>query len=190
MGTRNRTVSALRIRNKASATTCWHQKMSLASQLHVTEVILHLRSHRFQFCTHPSIHPEEKKKQKKKISMSKEEDEKGVGVRNRHAGGRGGVRCWTWRYRSKLTETRYFFSVSTGGPPVPPPPPATTPPVVPPGTTTPPPAAPPPPDDEAGGSGLPPDVLGAVTVPLKWKPGNKIPPTNKNKKINNQFNSQ
>ena len=76
------------------------------------------------------------------------------------------VRCWTWSYRSKLTETRYFFSVSTGGP---------APAAVPPATPTPPPAAPPPPptapDDEEGGSGLPLDDLGAVTVPLKWKPG-------------------
>ena len=44
MGTLKRTVSALRILNKAKATTCWHQKMSLASQLHVTDVILHLQS--------------------------------------------------------------------------------------------------------------------------------------------------
>lgn len=159
--------------------------MSLASQLHVTEVILHLRSH-YAPCPvvriHPSIRKERERKRNISISLNKiikikkrQKKKKGRRwvVENRHAGGRGGgVRCWTWRYRSKLTETRYFFSVSTGGPPAvpPPPPPPTAPPVVPPGTTTPPPAAPPPPDDEAGGSGLPPDVLGAVTVPLKWKP--------------------
>jgi len=43
MGTRNRTVSAFRILYKDKATTCWHQKMSLVSQLQVTEVILHLK---------------------------------------------------------------------------------------------------------------------------------------------------
>jgi hypothetical protein len=42
MGTRRRTLSALRILYRESATTCWHQKMSFVSQLHVTDVILHL----------------------------------------------------------------------------------------------------------------------------------------------------
>ena len=43
MGTRRATRSALRMRKRASATTCWHQKMSRLSQLHVTDVILHLQ---------------------------------------------------------------------------------------------------------------------------------------------------
>lgn len=72
-------------------------------------------------------------------------------------------------YRSKLTETRYFFSVSTGGtggPTVPPAPPT--------GPPVPPPAAPGPATAtpvEGGGRGLLPlDVFGAVTIPLKWNP--------------------
>jgi hypothetical protein len=43
MGTLKRTLSALRILYSESATTCWHQKMSFVSQLHVTDVILHLQ---------------------------------------------------------------------------------------------------------------------------------------------------
>ena len=43
MGTRRVTRSALRMRKSARATTCWHQKMSRVSQLHVTDVILHLQ---------------------------------------------------------------------------------------------------------------------------------------------------
>lgn len=43
MGTRNLTLSAFLMRYKERATTCWHQKMSFVSQLHVTEVILHLK---------------------------------------------------------------------------------------------------------------------------------------------------
>lgn len=46
MGTRSRTLSALRMRYSDSATTCWHQKMSLVSQEHVTLVILHLRANK------------------------------------------------------------------------------------------------------------------------------------------------
>lgn len=43
MGTRSLTLSAFLMRYSDSATTCWHQKMSFVSQLHVTEVILHLK---------------------------------------------------------------------------------------------------------------------------------------------------
>lgn len=42
MGTRSRTLSAFLMRYNESATTCWHQNISLVSQVHVTEVILHL----------------------------------------------------------------------------------------------------------------------------------------------------
>lgn len=43
IGTRNLTVSALRIRYRDNATTWWHQNISRVSQLHVTDVILHLQ---------------------------------------------------------------------------------------------------------------------------------------------------
>ena len=43
MGTRNCTPSALRIRCKDKATTCWHQNISLFPQPHLTDVILHLK---------------------------------------------------------------------------------------------------------------------------------------------------
>ena len=90
-----------------------------------------------------------------------------------------------FNYRSKLTDTRYFLSVSTGGTGGP-----TGPPAPPTGPPAPPPAAPGPATAtpvEGGGKGLLPlDVFGAVTIPLNWNPL-QIEKEKKIQGVNNNF---